>query len=70
MTARQISDFPPVLANRLQASSAEIAALCDRWRIQELALFGSVIGHDFGPESDIAAISELDAAKKSSYSQD
>ena len=31
----------------------EIAAFCQRWRIVELALFGSVLRDDFGPESDV-----------------
>jgi predicted nucleotidyltransferase len=31
----------------------EIAALCRRWHIAELALFGSVLRSDFRPDSDI-----------------
>ena len=31
----------------------EITAFCKRWQIAELALFGSVLRDDFGPESDI-----------------
>ncbi len=31
----------------------EIAAFCQRWNIIQLALFGSVLRDDFGPESDI-----------------
>ena len=31
----------------------ELAAFCERWQIKELALFGSVLRDDFGPESDI-----------------
>jgi predicted nucleotidyltransferase len=31
----------------------DIAAFCRRWKITELALFGSVLHDDFGPESDI-----------------
>jgi uncharacterized protein with HEPN domain/predicted nucleotidyltransferase len=53
MVAQQSLDLPPVLADRLQTSSGEIAVLCDRYHIQELSLFGSVIRQDFGPESDI-----------------
>ena len=30
----------------------EIADFCRRWQISELALFGSVLRDDFGPESD------------------
>jgi hypothetical protein len=30
-----------------------LADFCLRWRIIELALFGSVLREDFGPESDV-----------------
>lgn len=30
-----------------------IAEFCRRWKITELALFGSVLRDDFGPESDV-----------------
>ena len=30
-----------------------IKAFCDRWQVEELALFGSVLRNDFGPDSDI-----------------
>ena len=42
------------LAKRdIQMPSQEIAAFCEHWQIAELALFGSVLRDDFGPESDI-----------------
>ncbi len=31
----------------------EIADFCKRWQITKLALFGSVLRDDFGPESDV-----------------
>lgn len=31
----------------------KIASFCRRWKITELALFGSVLRDDFGPGSDI-----------------
>ncbi len=31
----------------------EIAAFCRRWRIAELAVFGSVLRDDFRPDSDV-----------------
>jgi len=30
-----------------------LEALCKKWKITELALFGSVLRDDFGPESDV-----------------
>ena len=31
----------------------EIAKFCQRWKIAELALFGSVLREDFRPDSDV-----------------
>ena len=38
---------------RIEIPSGRIAAFCERWQIAELALFGSVLRDDFGPDSDI-----------------
>jgi uncharacterized protein len=37
----------------LEISRERIADFCQRWEITELALFGSVLRHDFRPDSDI-----------------
>jgi uncharacterized protein len=37
----------------LDLSVEGIAAFCVRWRISELAIFGSVLREDFRPESDV-----------------
>ncbi len=31
----------------------QIETFCQRWKVSELALFGSVLRDDFGPQSDI-----------------
>jgi predicted nucleotidyltransferase len=31
----------------------EIAKFCQRWKVRELALFGSALRDDFGPDSDV-----------------
>ena len=31
----------------------EIAKFCQRWKVQELALFGSALREDFSPDSDV-----------------
>lgn len=36
-----------------EGQMAEIIGFCRRWKIQELALFGSVLREDFNPDSDI-----------------
>ncbi len=30
-----------------------IAALCEKYQVEELSIFGSVLREDFGPESDV-----------------
>jgi len=37
----------------------KIAAFCQRWRIQKLSFFGSVVRDDFGPNSDIDVLVEF-----------
>lgn len=37
-----------------------IADFCKRWKVRELALFGSVLREDFGPESDIDVLVEFE----------
>ena len=41
------------LAARIGVRLSSVAAFCDRWGVEELALFGSVLRDDFGPDSDI-----------------
>ena len=38
---------------RIEIPSERIASFCERWQVAELALFGSVLRDDFGPDSDI-----------------
>lgn len=38
---------------RIDIPSNKIADFCRRWQITELALFGSVLRDDFGPDSDV-----------------
>lgn len=45
---------------RMDTSLDEIAAFCGRWRVTELALFGSVLRGDFGPDSDIDVLVRFD----------
>lgn len=42
-----------VIRDRLKASSTQIADFCQRWKIVEFALFGSVLRDDFRSNSDI-----------------
>ena len=38
---------------RIAVPDKQVAAFCQQWQIIELALFGSVLRDDFGPESDV-----------------
>ncbi|MHB8586233.1 MAG: nucleotidyltransferase family protein [Thermoplasmatota archaeon] len=38
---------------RLRATRAQIEVFCKKWKIRELALFGSVLREDFDRDSDI-----------------
>ncbi|MEM9272735.1 MAG: nucleotidyltransferase family protein [Cyanobacteria bacterium P01_F01_bin.143] len=42
-----------MLVNNIEIPSAQINEFCQRWKVQELALFGSVLREDFRPDSDI-----------------
>ncbi|MBM4285330.1 MAG: nucleotidyltransferase family protein [Deltaproteobacteria bacterium] len=37
----------------IDVNQEKIAAFCRKWRIAELALFGSVLREDFRPDSDV-----------------
>ena len=41
-------------------TSRQIEAFCKRWKIRELALFGSKLRMDFSPESDIDLLVSFD----------
>ncbi len=38
---------------RAEIPKDEIAGFCQRWRVKELAIFGSALGDDFRPDSDV-----------------
>ena len=44
---------------RIDISPEKVTAFCKRWQIVELALFGSVLRDDFGPESDVDVLARF-----------
>ena len=44
---------------RVEVPSEQIVAFCERWSIKKLALFGSVLRDDFGPDIDIDVLAEF-----------
>ena len=41
------------MAPQIQLPRDALTEFCRRWKVRELALFGSVLREDFGPQSDI-----------------
>ena len=50
----------PTASPTLELDHEALAALCRRWGIRELALFGSAVRPDFGPASDVDLLVEFD----------
>jgi predicted nucleotidyltransferase len=49
------------MAMQLDASvTSAIPAYCRRWRVRELALFGSALRDDFGPTSDVDVLVDFE----------
>jgi predicted nucleotidyltransferase len=46
---------------KIEIPTDTLAEICRKWKIKELALFGSVLRDDFGPESDMDVLVEFDA---------
>jgi predicted nucleotidyltransferase len=45
---------------RIDFSRDDLAAICRRRAVKRMALFGSVLREDFGPESDVDVLVEFD----------
>ncbi len=48
---------------RIALEMDQIQAFCEKWRVKEFYLFGSVLCEDFGPDSDVDVL-----IKKMEYS--
>jgi hypothetical protein len=44
---------------RIDVPKKEIEAFCRKWRVKEFSIFGSALREDFGPQSDIDVLVEL-----------
>jgi predicted nucleotidyltransferase len=56
MLFRSLDSMQP----RIALEPAPLASLCRRWRIERLALFGSVVRGDFRPDSDVDILVEFE----------
>ncbi len=41
------------ISPKVEVSEDAIASFCDRWKVTEFALFGSILRNDFRPDSDV-----------------
>ncbi|MEA2600977.1 MAG: uncharacterized protein QOF89_1969 [Acidobacteriota bacterium] len=48
------------MAARIQIDRKKIAEFCRQHHVRKLALFGSVLRDDFGPDSDVDVLVELE----------
>ncbi len=44
----------------IEVPEDRIAAFCQKWKVKELSLFGSVLRDDFHPESDVDVLFTLE----------
>ncbi len=44
---------------RIAIHREKIKAFCDKWKVKEFYLFGSVLRDDFGPDSDVDVLIKL-----------
>jgi hypothetical protein len=42
-----------MVTEKLGVSPNQIEAFCRKWQVRELAIFGSALRDDFGPDSDV-----------------
>jgi hypothetical protein len=52
---------------QIDLPAEQIAAFCQRHHIRRLALFGSVLGDDFGPDSDVDVLVEFEPEARIGY---
>ena len=53
----------------LEGRRDAIAAFCRKWKIAELAVFGSVLRNHFGPDSDVDVLVRFDPAARHGLSE-
>lgn len=66
VVARIVPPAPEERTMKPEIDPRRIARLCKKHRVQRLALFGSVLRDDFGPESDVDVLYELNARTRPS----
>ena len=57
---RSKDNFGRLAISRIPIDGAKIANFCRKHHIRKLALFGSILRDDFGPESDVDVLVEFE----------
>ncbi len=57
---RRLEQYLATANSTVDLSETKLTAFCQRWRITELALFGSALRDDFGPDSDLDVLVTFD----------
>ena len=60
---RQKIDYNSAMLSRITIPAERIADFSRRWKLTEFALFGSVLRDDFGPDSDVDVLIQLQAGE-------
>ncbi len=56
---QRIIETMETMQPRVPLDMDQIKAFCEKWKVKEFSLFGSVLRDDFGPESDVDVLIEL-----------
>lgn len=59
--------MPPTAYHGLTIPADRLADFCRRHRIRRMALFGSVLRDDFGPESDVDVLVEFEPGARTGF---
>lgn len=46
--------------NGIELDTEEVRRFCQRWKVRNLSVFGSVLRHDFRPDSDVDFLVEFE----------
>lgn len=49
-----------MVINGIDFGSPEVTAFCGRWKVKSLAVFGSILRDDFGPNSDVDLLADFE----------
>ena len=48
------------MSPKVKMDRGRVEAFCRKWKVKELSLFGSVVTEEFGPESDVDVLVDLE----------